>query len=230
MSTTTFTTKLHGKWILAGEHAVLRYSPAIIFPVKSRQFNLSYMPDENNLTINCGGNFIGAPNDVVLKVIQQACALLDLSNLPTGKLVLMNDVPMSAGMGASAILCIAITQWFAALGLLSTNKIFNFACQLENMFHGESSGADIAVILENQGIIYQRQAPYQILNLNWQPRWVLSHCGQNGLTADCMQKVKKFISQNPIAGKTIDLMMQESVELATKALSTEESKGLPQLV
>lgn len=226
----TFNTILHGKWILAGEHAVLRHHQAIIFPVASRQFDLSYESSNGDLQIEYQGNFVSAPHDIVKKIIGHACQLLKRNEPPRGKLVLHNSVPMGAGMGASAVLCVAMSQWLSALGWISSSDIFSFACQLENLFHGESSGADIAVILNQKPIIYQREKQIEPLCLNWCPRWYLSYCGQSGLTVECLKKVKKIFDDDPARACDTDKTMQNSVELAISALQSQENIGIHQLI
>lgn len=59
----SFTTTTHGKWILTGEHAVLRGSPAIIFPIASRALTLNYQISQTPLQIE----FINNPDHEILK-------------------------------------------------------------------------------------------------------------------------------------------------------------------
>ena len=46
-----FNTRTYGKWILAGEHAVLRGCPALAFPLTSRSLHLEYHPENANLEV-----------------------------------------------------------------------------------------------------------------------------------------------------------------------------------
>ena len=55
-------------------------------------------------------------------------------------------------MGGSAALCVGITRFFAHLDYLPQDAIYEFSRSLEDLFHGESSGVDIAVAMEGQGI------------------------------------------------------------------------------
>ena len=47
-----FAVKTHGKCIIAGEHAVLRGHPGIIFPVKSKNFTLTFKLSSTPLNLD----------------------------------------------------------------------------------------------------------------------------------------------------------------------------------
>src|SRR4051794_8275736 len=50
-----FSTRTFGKWILAGEHAVLRGSPALAFPLTARSLELEFEPGNANLHVDFRG-------------------------------------------------------------------------------------------------------------------------------------------------------------------------------
>ena len=43
--------KTHGKWILAGEHSVLRGCPALVFPVRSRFLEFEHIASKEPLSV-----------------------------------------------------------------------------------------------------------------------------------------------------------------------------------
>src|SRR5207247_9623027 len=50
-----FHTRTFGKWILAGEHAVLRGSPALAFPLRARGLELRHSSNGGKLTVHTEG-------------------------------------------------------------------------------------------------------------------------------------------------------------------------------
>src|SRR5574337_2011015 len=77
-----FETKVHGKWILAGEHAVMRQSPAIVFPLKSRQLTLNYQ-ESNELQTHFSGE---QSNDVEMICRTLLARAFDLLNIDQTKM------------------------------------------------------------------------------------------------------------------------------------------------
>lgn len=93
---------------------------------------------------------------------------------------------------------------------------------LENLFHGESSGVDVAVALNNKALEFQRPAQMNFFTASWKPVFSLSFCGQRGVTADCIQRVQSIHKKDPVFGSKIDAQMQEAVDLAKHALTQSE--------
>jgi len=225
-----FTTTTHGKWILTGEHAVLRGCPAIIFPVPSRALTLCYQIDSEKVRATFSGLHDESLQPIFWAALERAIAIIGKPGQAlTGHFYLHNTIPISTGMGASAALCVAIGRWLIWQGHLNEDRLYEFARELENLFHQESSGADIAATMANAGIYFIRNGERHIIQPQWQPIWFLSHSGKTSGTARCVTKVKELWQQSSELALQIDADMLKSVELAEAALQQNESEGLIKL-
>lgn len=222
----SFQTQVYGKWILAGEHAVLRGHPAIIFPVKEKSLTLKYWPTEEEIRAEFSGDFGDELQFLFWSVLERAIEILDIHHGQlNGYFHLASNIPIGAGMGASAALCVAVGRWFVEQGLMSTENLHEFARQLENLFHNESSGVDIAVAIAGEGIYFSRSGGFHAFKPAWAPRWYLSFSEKVSTTARCVKKVKELWLQDPKLAEAIDLDMAQSVQLAEKALQLNEPDG-----
>lgn len=225
-----FQTTVYGKWILAGEHAVLRGSPAIIFPVKSKSLVLQYWSSDSEARAEFSGEYGEELQFLFWSALERAIEILALNHADIlGKFYLENQIPIGSGMGASAAICVAIGRWFVAQGKIPQENLLEFARQLENLFHNESSGADIAVAIANQGIYFSRRGGLHPIKYSWSPQWFLSFSGKVATTSRCVKQVKTLLANNPKLGEMLDNEMAEAVLLAEKALQTTPEEGLPQL-
>lgn len=225
-----FSCKAFGKWILAGEHAVLRGVPALVFPIQSRNLDLSYSRGEQPLELRLIGDHGKDLQLLVWGVLEKACELKKISRADLkGILLLESSIPVGAGMGASAALCVALTRWLGYLGYVEESDYYEFARNLENLFHGESSGVDIAVALSGEGLRFVRNGERKPLTAAWKPHWYISYSGKRGVTVDAVNKVKDLLLQNPSLGEKLDRQMSEAVSIAESALKMDAETGLPVL-
>ncbi len=209
--------RTHGKWILAGEHSVLRGGTALVFPVQSRYLDFEFVPgDELTLQIEHKNTDLEM---AFWGVLEKALQNLQLKRQQvSGALKLSSNIPVGAGMGASATLCVSLAKWLSGLGHLPQAQQYSFAKNLENLFHGQSSGVDVAVALNHEALEFRKPDVMKTFEPAWQPHFYLSYCGKRGVTSDCIQRVQNLLQKNPRLGEDIDERMQKAVSLAKESL------------
>lgn len=211
-----FVTQTYGKWILCGEHAVLRGCPAIVFPLTNFHLNLQYETSPNTFKIET--NTPTYINDFS-KTWKYAIDLLPTVHknlLTSGILKIHSTIPIGQGMGASAALSLAIARCLIHL-THSSQDPWIFAKNIENLFHGQSSGLDILGVGSLQGELLEGET-HRPLNLSWMPCWALSSSHEIGKTQDTIKNVKIISIENPQLANQIDASMKTSVEMALHAL------------
>lgn len=231
MNLAGFNLKIFGKCIIAGEHAVIRGSPALVVPVKEKFLEISYKNTSEEFKVEFEGLMKEDLSLVFFGVLEKALKVVNKKHSDlTGELKLTNTVPVGAGLGASATLCVAVGRFLEHLNWISPEHLYEFCRQLENLFHGESSGVDIASTLAGQPIEFQRPSQITEININWNPKLYISYCGQRGMTSECVRLVKDQWLRNEVEASKIDQDMRESVLLAKKALMSGEKEGFVDLI
>lgn len=203
-----FEASAHGKWILTGEHAVLRGHHALVFPLFSQQLILQYFSQES-LTSWQHAELIHA-------LLDKGFAFLELEKpIISGYFNIQSSIPISSGLGASAALSIAMARWFVAQGY--TQTVQPLAQHLEDLFHGKSSGVDIYGCLSQTPIDYHKtkQEPF---TPKWTPQWCLSYSGHQSPTKACVHQVEQLWLKDKSLAQDIDLKMQASTLQAKHAL------------
>lgn len=225
-----FETTVHGKWLLAGEHAVLRGSPALVFPVTKKFMKFIFSHTDSQLQLHTQGKHAKELDILFWKVLEHALGILGKpSKAISGKCQIDNSIPIGAGLGLSAAICAAMSQWFAFKGFISKDNTNSFAHELEHLFHGESSGVDIAGVTANSGILFEQGQAKNIISQSWSPNWFLSYTDQIGITSKCVKTVKDMWHSDLPLAKRIDGLMVDSVNLAIEALQSPKKVGLKKL-
>jgi mevalonate kinase len=227
-----FETTTHGKWILAGEHAVLRGHAALVLPLTDKTLTLRYKKSDQPLHITHDGPYGEGCSTPIWQLIDTGLSALNLtsSNL-TGELNIINHIPIGAGMGASAALCVAMTRWFQAVFDIKNINIdsFGFARMLEDCFHGQSSGLDIAGAAAPPEGVYFKSGETTPIHHAWKPHWYLSYSGEPGITSECIQHVQTLWQQDKARAEALDNQMADSVHQARDALMNTTPLAIKQL-
>ncbi|NQY43350.1 MAG: mevalonate kinase [Legionellales bacterium] len=233
MKYSKFETTVHGKWLLAGEHAVLRGIPALVFPVFDKSLTLSFnnnQHSEQDLIVNFDGVYADELRKVFWKALKYALSITEIPiKKVIGKMNIENDIPLGAGLGLSAAICAAISRWLASQDCISKENINDFAHNLEHIFHGESSGVDIAGVTAKNGILFKHGEENNSIEQTWSPNWYLSYTEEIGITSKCIKAVKDIWQANLPLAKRIDELMLDSVNLALEALQSPKKVGIKKL-
>ena len=91
--------------------------------------------------------------------------------MPADVFQISNSIPVGAGLGASAALCVAVGRWICWKGWLAESELPEFCRKLEDLFHGESSGVDVAVAISEKGLHFERNGARYTVSANWNPLW-----------------------------------------------------------
>ena len=242
----------YAKWILCGEHSVLRGGGALIFPLysKSMQWSCTALTSKESHATPLPHASQSPPSLKTKPRLQVHYRGLDNSN-PMEELALWslmkkssqvlkkpllklpyvlkieNQIPLGCGLGFSAALCMSMAQWLHHLDYLAEKEIYSFAQNLEDEFHGKSSGMDLAIHLAgHQGIYFQKHT-WKKLDFTFTQRenpLFLSWSGKRSFTYECVHQVQKLQEKDPQTLETIDKAMKQSVEIALKALKMSNPK------
>jgi mevalonate kinase len=238
MNWPSFSTRVSGKWVLAGEHSVLRGVCAIALPRGDIGLSLRFEP-ASDLATHSGderGFIVEPPDafDLIQELLDSVADSIEVDGksflLPHGKLKIESDIPMGAGLGSSAALCVALTRWMAGPLSLAESDWVEFATQLEHRFHGRSSGMDVAVISAGEAVSFVRGSEVVPLGIKRLPVFTFHDTGLRSRTSDCVLKVEKFKEANPLSGVQVDDAMATASRLAMEGLilfnSGESEQGL----
>ncbi|MBE6447119.1 MAG: hypothetical protein E7015_01355 [Alphaproteobacteria bacterium] len=208
------------KWVLTGEHTVIRHGKAVVFPLKHLRSTLEFLPSKS-MTIN-------DPNASKISLLTLIEKASELTGLPfplfSGNYNINSKIPLGSGLGSSAALCVNIAKLCASLGY--AGDIMNLSRTLENEFHGKSSGMDVAASFLENPLIFQNNKVQRYLKIHQLPNFTLTYCGVSSCTSKCIDQVQNLITKDPVLGKELDKQMDISADLCINGLESYDLKIL----
>ena len=210
----SFETRVPGKWLLTGEHSVIRGVPSIAMPHPELSLSLRYMPSESAFEMSPASALI---------FIKEAFAQAKIQMPAQGKLSIESSIPEGAGLGSSAALCVALTRWISEPAAIQKEDLPAFATKLENYFHGQSSGVDVAVVSAAEPLQYIRGQGVKAIGLKSLPRFTFYDTNLRAKTSECVAQVEAYLKANLEAGQKSDERMREASRLALEGLKSYDS-------
>ena len=223
-----FEKKIFGKWVLSGEHSVLRGCPALIFPLPCYYINFSYRESDSPLFVEKSGLDLAGLDFSATPLLEKALNLTGKKRESLkGVLKIKSHIPFGAGLGASAALCAGLALLFESKSWLgkgiSGESAQSFAQKLEDLFHGKSSGMDVASALKGKPLLYQNGKIRKFLTpLKKKPPLFLSYSGRRSATIFGAAKLKELFEKNPKAAEGADKDMERSANLCLSALNSQD--------
>jgi mevalonate kinase len=204
------------KCILSGEHTVLNGGTAIVSPLKAYKTTLEYQ--ESSLKLEMFFN--KRPFTQGILSLLQSLALLP--NTFSGILNVNSNIPQASGLGSSAALCVAMANLLVQHGYILAEKIFEVARMCENLFHGKSSGVDIAGVMSDKVLLYSMNNGPKSFVPTWQPKLYVSYSGVPSNTKQAVAKVRKY--RDSSIGSNVDQNMESATQQIYNALTSVDLK------
>src|SRR5690349_8521724 len=101
-----FEVRVPGKWVLTGEHAVLRGEPAVALPYLDASLRFEYSAMKKD---EAGEPYPSFLHDLI-RLVSERCQKAHLPfSSPSGQIRVESSIPIGAGLGSSAAICVAMT-------------------------------------------------------------------------------------------------------------------------
>lgn len=168
-----------GKAIITGEHAAVYGAHAVAIPLHQMRFRFQ---------MNQKATRYGAQPDIHLKlaghegsprlkaVVLRAMELLNIEPFSLDAET-HSTLPIGAGLGSSATLCVAVLRALSAAKgqALPEAQLAAYANELEKSFHGNPSGLDAAVVAFEKPVLFAKGQKIEVLTVapDFHPEFVL---------------------------------------------------------
>lgn len=216
-----FSIEVPSKWVLSGEHSVLRGKQALAFPYPDFKLKLTYRRDLGQKELLISANPFQSQ---IKSLIGRAFEWLEVKSdlLDGGEIDIQSQIPIGAGLGSSAALSVAVARLAIWKANASEDQWIPLATHLEDVFHGRSSGMDVNVIAYAQPILYSlnfetREQKAEVLEPTCLPTFKLFDSGKRGQTRECIALVNEWSKTN--SHLEFDQKMHEATLASTKALA-----------
>ncbi|MBF0779584.1 MULTISPECIES: mevalonate kinase [unclassified Granulicatella] len=184
-----------GKIILIGEHSAVYCKPAIALPCTAVKTQVNISPAENGIYIY-SDLYQGIIDDMPellhsLKVIIHATLLHLNQEKASLRIHIRSSIPIERGMGSSAAVSTAIIKALFHYFHKSPKKqeLFHLVNISEKIVHGNPSGLDATIIINQTPLFFKKDNPMIPLNIQTKGFLVIADTGITGRTKQAIDKV-----------------------------------------
>lgn len=177
------------KCILSGEHTVLAGGDALVIPLHTFNLGIEYV-EGHEFTVFFNGELVSKD---FLSILQ---SITEIKEHLSGQLHITSTIPQGSGLGSSAALCVGLSRLLQERGIVEENDIFEWARNCENLFHGKSSGVDIAGVMAGGLVLFNMETGITPIKPTWQPYVYLSYCGSSSNTKLAVDTVNQYRSSS----------------------------------
>ncbi len=205
----------YAKWIMSGEHTVVRGGKALAFPLQKYESSIEFTPSDELEIYDTNGE--EKFNEIFLSLLRSAAefAKFDFQKI-TGKFLVQSNIKMKSGLGSSAAICTNIAKIFKHLGLWE--DVFSLATHLEDKFHCRSSGLDIAVAMTDKAVVFKNNRVSHVLEPSFWPYMMLTYSGEKSTTSKCAEIVKNIITTDHKLADELNAKMNQASDLCESSL------------
>ncbi len=138
-----------GKCILLGEHSILEGGSAIALPLSNLKIQILFEnKKENSLSVNFP--LQEKDENLFWTLLKE-----DFSEFETqGAYTIKSSLPIGAGLGSSAALCVALNRLFREN--INSKELIEKSWKSEFRFHGKSSGIDPTTIVKEKALHFYK--------------------------------------------------------------------------
>jgi mevalonate kinase len=156
-----------GKAIIVGEHAAVYGAHAVAIPLHQMRFrfHMSQRPlrlgQAPEVHLKLAGHE-GSPR--LQGVVIRAMELLGIEPFSLDGET-HSTLPIGAGLGSSATLCVAVLRALSEAFNISItrSRLADMANELEKSFHGNPSGLDTAVVAFEEPVLFAKHKPIEVI-------------------------------------------------------------------
>ncbi len=213
----------YAKLILFGEHFVVYGIPAIGMALKDLYTTCTLHPSD---TWEIQGV---NQSEVVIPALQSILAELKL--IGPYKVVFNSNIPVSAGLGSGAAICVSFTRALSDHHFLKlTDKRINeLAYEGEKFFHGSPSGIDNTLSTFGGVLEFTKGKPFTSLDIEPMPL-IIACTGEKGSTKQMVANVKNLKEKNPEKFRKWMKEMEKIIESAKESLEQHDLETLGKLM
>lgn len=227
----SFETITPGKWVLSGEHTVLRGGRAIALPHPDFKLKFSFEPSNEPLSVI--PDLASVATQDLLRTAREWLAGKKIEmSWPKGEIMIESTIPFGAGLGSSAAYSVAVARWILSAHGVSQDFEIELGRKLEDRFHGTSSGMDVSVVSIAQPILFSMKEGAKALTLEKLPQFLFIDTGLRSSTKDCIERVARLREKNPEQAELLDEKMASAtteILFALKGYEKNESGALEKI-